>query len=177
VLCGPQTLAPDRVCTYRSRERERDVWRLVERRAVSLCGCALRATYALWCPACPLWMCGAPVTVGSMASGVGMGCPYAAGMECVCAHSAPACCAFATVGGPGSEKELTFGTETGVQARTRGVPRRAAAGQVAPGGAVAVPNVQEHPLGRDAGQEAEDSGSVLKSGCTSGGTFRCCSVG
>ena len=58
-------------------------------------------------------------------------------------------------------KEFSFGAETGVQTRTRTFPQRPAAGQVAPGGVVAVPVVQEHPLGGDAGQEAENSGSVV----------------
>ena len=61
-------------------------------------------------------------------------------------------------------KELIGGAETGVQTRTGTVPQRTAAGQVAPGGAVAVPRVQEHPVGTDAWQETEDGSCVLDAG-------------
>ena len=63
----------------------------------------------------------------------------------------------------GFERRHTDGAKAIVQSRTSAVPFRAAVGAAAPGGAVALPRVQEHARRGDHRQDAQAGGRGLES--------------
>jgi hypothetical protein len=138
--------------------------------ALGMCARA-RGTSLAGCPVCPRAL---PVRAGgaecaSAARVIRMlapgGCMRACGVSlCSCAGGGARLRASRAERRSSRRKERISGAETRMQARAGRVLQRSTAGQVAAGGAVAVPGVQKHILGRITWQAAEDCCHVLAYG-------------